>query len=129
SVAHCRGRGCGHYCAGTAAAPLLLAPAQSAAASLALLCKLRGANGGIFLRAMRTSCRRLPPLLSPRYCRHSRFLPELGLEVLRHHRLARDTTLAPNECVSRRPARSLSAPGAPLLASEHFVFLRRDLRN
>ena len=61
----------------------LLATAQSQPPPLPN-CENCGADGWTFLRTMRPACDRLPPLLSPRHRRCSRFFPELGLEVLRN---------------------------------------------
>src|SRR5207245_10465748 len=76
---------------------------------------------------MRTAGDRLPPLISTRNCRCSRFVPELGFEIFRHDRIADRKTVAIDERISRREAGPLCASAATVFAGEYPVFLCRVL--
>src|SRR5437588_13067913 len=76
---------------------------------------------------MRTSRRRLPPLLSPHYCRCSRFLPELGFEIFCNDRMADCASLAFDQAILGRSPGTLCTSVASLSARQHSLFLCRQL--
>src|SRR4051794_11219048 len=77
---------------------------------------------------MRPGRNRLPPLVSTRDRRCSRFVSELGLEIFRHDRLVDREAVEADQRISSRQTRSLFAPAAALPPRQHFVFLRGELQ-